>query len=843
MKKPFTRFTKNAFISLRLATTIADRMKSVEVKPKHLFLGLILNRAGIASRVLSAIRIDIAKTFSSFSDGIDLSDIKSSRFFDKDKAISEDLSRVIGRAFSIAHDLNHVYVGTEHLLMSILHDKKFDFVKDLAVSGITLDSVRKNILSFTSYPQGVLSKPPIASDAGKPSALDIFGRNLTDLAKKSKLDPVIGRDKEIDELINILSRRRKNNPIVVGEAGVGKTALIEGLAQRIVKGDVPDSLRNTVIISLDVTGIVAGSKMRGDMEEKMMAVINEVASVPNMILFIDEIHTILGAGAVGGGGLDIAGVLKPALVHGDFRCIGATTVADYNRYFEEEPALSRRFQKVLVEESSVEDTVQILKNLRPLLEAHHNVVITDDAIEYAVRLSDQYVSDRYLPDKAIDLMDEAAAARRLEIEKEYDSLGDVKNRYKQIIEKKEGAIDNGEFDVAINLRKEQKKVENELYDLKKARVRIKKNKKFQVDAKVVREIISRWTNIPLTTLDSTESSELIHFEDTLASSVIGQNEAVLKVANAIKRARTGVTSVERPWASFLFLGPTGVGKTELAKVLTRELFGDEDRLIQVDMSEMMEMHSVSKLIGSPPGYVGYREGGQLTEKVRLQPHSVILFDEIEKAHIDVLNLLLQILEYGHLTDGKGRRVNFKNTVIILTSNIGAEDIRRDKVLGFQEADVRDRSSKSDKEIESAYDGMKEKLLDQLKKEIRPELLNRLDDIVIFRTLTRKDARKIVDLLLGDLNGRLEDQNVKVDLTDEAKDFIVTQGFSEEYGARPLRRTIQDFVETPVANYLLKYGGGVVLKGKKAKPERKKLLIAVDKEKHKLSVSKVKSAKE
>lgn len=837
MKKPFSLLTKNARVSIRIASVIAGRMDADVVAPLHLFLALLLVKEGIASRVLSAMELDIQQTVQSFSGDITLSRVKKEKTR-RDKVLSVDVRSIVNQAFSIARRHNHVYVGTEHLLIALLDDERQDFVKELIRSGLKVADIKKNIFSFASYPDGVFARASRQHGNGRPRALDVFGRDLTKLAAKGLLDPIVGREKEIDQIINILSRRRKNNPVVVGEAGIGKTALIEGLAQRIVEGKVPESLRRARVVSLDVTGIVAGSKMRGDMEEKMMAVIKEVSMSPNIILFIDEIHSILGVGATSSGGLDLAGVLKPALVKGNFKCIGATTVADYNRYFEEDAALSRRFQKVLLEEPSVDETVKILKRIRPLLESHHNVVITDEAIEYAVRLSDQYVSDRYLPDKAIDLMDEAAAARRLELEGKYRDLGDARDKHGKILRAKEGAVKKGDLESAASLREREEQVLSTISDMKKERGRIKKSKKYQVNAGIVRNVISRWTGIPLTTLGTEESSELIHLEKTLANNVVGQSEAVRKVSDAIKRARTGVTSGDRPWASFLFLGPTGVGKTELAKVLTENLFGDGDRLVQIDMSEMMEMHSVSKLIGSPPGYVGYREGGQLTERIRHQPHSVILFDEIEKAHVDILNLLLQILEYGHLTDGKGRRVNFKNTIIILTSNIGAEQIRKDKVLGFRAG--KDKLSRSDREIESAYDGMKEVLLKQLKDELRPELINRLDDIVIFRSLTRKDAREIVDLLLEELNERLNDQSVEVVLDTKSKEFIVEKGFSEDYGARPLRRTIQEYVETPVASYLLKYGGGVVWKGERRKAlAKKKLKINLSKTGDKLIVSKEK----
>jgi ATP-dependent Clp protease ATP-binding subunit ClpC len=821
MKNPFSSLTKNARSAFRLSTVMAKRMGAREVEPVHLFLALLLTKEGVASRMFRAMNVDIEQTVAAFTGGMVMAP-KEVQLLDKSFSMSDEVKEVINRAYGLARTNSHVYVGTEHLLVALLQDAEQGFVKELVSSGIKVEEIKKNMFNFATYPPGVLSKAPRSEDENAPSVLDMLGVDLTDMAAKGLLDPLVGREEELAQMINILSRRRKNNPIVVGEAGVGKTALVEGLAQKVVNGEVPESLKDMRIISLDVAGIVAGSKMRGDMEEKMMAVINEVTSSPRTALFIDEIHTILGMGAAGGGGLDLAGVLKPALVHGGFKCIGATTLVDYTRFFDEDPALSRRFQQVLVEEASVDDTIKILKQVRPLLEAHHHVVIVDEALDSAVRLSDQYISDRYLPDKAIDLMDEACAVRRIEVEDKSDDLNKALAEYQRIKAEKESTLKEGNLEHAASLRKQEVEQKLLVTDLRKKQGKVKRSKRYWVDADLVRKLVSRWTGIPISTIGESESSELIKLDETLGHSVVGQDEAVKKVADAIKRARTGVTSGERPWASFLFLGPTGVGKSELAKILTKVLFGDEDRLIQIDMSEMMEMHSVSKLIGSPPGYVGYREGGQLTERVRQQPHAVILFDEIEKAHIDVLNILLQILEYGHLTDGKGRRVNFKNTVVILTSNIGAEEIRRDKVLGFDVS--AEKKERTDREIEHAYYGMKEVLESELKDALPPELLNRLDDIVIFRSLTRRDARKIVDLLLDELNERLKDKRIAVDLNPAAKEFIVERGFSEEYGARPLRRTIQEYVETPVASYLLKYGGGVVSKGKDVRMRTKRLNV-------------------
>jgi ATP-dependent Clp protease ATP-binding subunit ClpC len=551
------------------------------------------------------------------------------------------------------------------------------------------------------------------------------------------------------------------------------------------------------IVLLDVASIMAGSRMRGDVEEKVMNIVSEVVEDSNTILFIDEIHNILSSG-IPGSSSDIASILKPALLKDDFRCIGATTTEEYSMYIEEDNALARRFQPIKLEEESVEDTLKILENIKVILEAHHNINISQEAIEAATKLSDRYVSNRYLPDKAIDLLDEACATKRIEIEGSFQELTDLINRLRTVQNAKTKEITKGNMEKAEELNQEEKKLEKKIEKLEEQCEKSKRKRDNSVSVDDVRRVVSQWTGIPLNTLGSKEKNALLKLDTQLNSVVVGQEEAVEAVSNAIKRARTGISDENRPWASFLFLGPTGVGKSELAKALTQELFGNEDRLVQIDMSELMEGHSVSKLIGSPPGYVGYREGGRLTEEIRRNPHSVILFDEIEKAHGDVLNLLLQILEDGHLTDGKGRTVNFKNSIIILTSNIGAEEISKDKILGF----VGSKKKESDGNMEDAYESMKESLLSELKNTLRPELINRLDDIVIFRALNRKDARKIVKLLVEQLNERLKDQGIKVKLGRKLVTHVVNEGFSEEYGARPLRRVIQDSIENTLAEYLL-----------------------------------------
>ncbi len=799
-KKEFNKLSNNAKISLRYSQFIAQELFSIEVSPLHILLGILLNEDSLGTRALIAMGIDIKEVIKVF---IGEKVIKFPRDFEKFEQtvkLSDESKDIIQLAYSIASKHYHVYVGTEHLLLAIFEQRKLFISKDLAKMGINSKYFQDSLANFATYPFGILAKPEQKQmDPTNQSQLSILGKDLVELAIENKLDPLVGRDDELEQVINVLSRRSKNNPIIVGNPGVGKTAIVEGLAQLIAAGTVPNSLLNLHIICLDLSAIIAGSKLRGDVEEKMISIINEVVESENVILFIDEIHNILSNGMIGGG-MDIASVLKPALLRDDFRVIGATTTTEYTRFFEEDNALVRRFQPIFIDEPSIDETIEILKRVEPLLEKHHNVNISDEAIYYAAKLSDRYVSDRFLPDKAIDLLDEAAASRRLQLEVKFKEMVDVISKYNGAIQNKEKGVISGRMEDAKLWQKKELDYKNQIDEIEKKRSRSKNTQKYKVGVETVQEVISKWTGIPVTTIDSKETALLKELEKFLEKGIIGQTEAVSTVASSIKRARTGISDESRPWASLLFLGPTGVGKTELAKVLTKLLFGDEDRLIQIDMSEMMEMHSVSKLIGSPPGYVGYREGGQLTEQIRKKPHSVILFDEVEKAHPDVLNILLQIMEYGHLTDGKGNRVNFKNTVIILTSNIGAEEIRRDKILGFTtNSEIEFRS---DDEIEGAYDSMKEELTRELKEKVRPELLNRLDDIVIFRSLTRKDAYQIVQLLVDDINKRIEDVGLEIILTDKAKEYIVKEGFSEEYGARNLRRVLQDKVEDLLADYML-----------------------------------------
>jgi ATP-dependent Clp protease ATP-binding subunit ClpC len=792
-----SRLSKNARIALRNASIVAEHFESEEITPKYLLVGVLLNRDSLARRAIEEMEIGTDKLLSDILEGSNI-DVTSNASQSRDIVLSKATRDILRRAYDWSSKLSHVYVGTEHILLGIL-TSDITLRKELEKQGLDSKKFRKKLAEYAVYPLGILSKPNIQpQDIGEDgSIIENIGIDLVDLAEQGQLDPVIGREEELDSLIKILSRRNKNNPIIVGEAGVGKTVLVEGLAQRIADGKVPPSLRDMHIVLLDVASIMAGSRMRGDVEEKVMNIVSEVVEDSNTILFIDEIHNILSSG-IPGSSSDIASILKPALLKDDFRCIGATTTEEYSMYIEEDNALARRFQPLRLEEASVEDTLEILKNIKVILEAHHNINIGKEAIEAATKLSDRYISNRYLPDKAIDLLDEACATKRIEIEGSFQELSDLINQLRTVKNTKVKQIRKGNMEKAEELNQEENDLESRIEQLEVECEESKMKMDNKVDVDDVRNVVSKWTGIPLNTLGRQEKNALLKLDKELEEVVIGQNEAVEAVSNAIKRARTGISAEDRPWASFLFLGPTGVGKTELAKALTEELFGNEDRLIQIDMSELMEGHSVSKLIGSPPGYVGYREGGRLTEEVRKNPHSVILFDEIEKAHPDVLNLLLQILEYGHLTDGKGRTVNFKNTIIVLTSNIGAEEIGKDKILGF----VGNKSERSDEDIDDAYDSMKENLLSELKNTLRPELINRLDDVVIFRALNRKDARKIVKLLVIELNERLKDQGIKVKLGRKLTTYVVNEGFSEEYGARPLRRVIQDTVENTLAEYLL-----------------------------------------
>ncbi len=797
------RLSNNLTISFRIASFVSEHIKEKTVSPVSVLAGIVLNENSLTRKVLLEMNIPTSDILEKI---LGRRSIEITRDFTvgKEIALSKETKEVMDGAYLFAQRAGHIYVGTEHMMLAILKSN-IGSISKLVKIGLTYESFRAALSRIAIYPLGVLAKPmTFPAEEQNMGIMEYLGVDLVDLARRNLLDPVIGREKEIDQLVNILSRRKKSNPVVVGEAGVGKTVLVEGLAQRIASGNVHPSLQNAKIMSLDISSIMAGSKMRGDVEEKVMAIIEEVSTSENTILFIDEIHNIVAPGMPGSSS-DIASVLKPALTQGNFRCIGATTTEEYSAYFESDTALARRFQPIFLKELSAEQSIEILNKMKPILEKHHRVKISDEAIDVAVNLSDRYVADRYLPDKAIDILDEASAQKKLNVELDFGDIHNQKEKLKILTLQKRELILSGNVGKAMLIEEKEEKLRKKIKTREKEYLDEKKKKKNEITTEDIKEIVSKWTGIPLNTLGSREKNSLINLGSQIEKEVIGQEEACETVANAIKRARTGIIDSDRPWASFLFLGPTGVGKTELAKVLTEKLFGNEDNLIQIDMSEMMEMHSVAKLIGSPPGYIGYQQGGWLTEKVRRHPHSVILFDEIEKAHPDVLNVLLQILEYGHLMDGRGRRVNFKNTVVILTSNIGAEEIKKDKVLGFSSGR---ESERTDSDIDKAYDSMRDALLEELRDSLRPELLNRIDDIVIFRALTRKDARKIVKILIGKLNTRLKEESIVVSLDSSAVSYVVKEAFSEEYGARPLRRFIQDKVENLLADFILERDTGL-----------------------------------
>ncbi|HEY8498820.1 MAG TPA: AAA family ATPase, partial [Limnochordales bacterium] len=638
------------------------------------------------------------------------------------------------------------------------------------------------------------SPPPQAkaTRGRKTPTLDQYGRDLTELAREGKLDPVIGREQEIQRVIQVLSRRTKNNPVLIGEPGVGKTAIAEGLAQKIVAGDVPETLLNKRVVTLDLAAVVAGSKFRGEFEERLKKVMDEIRNSGDIILFIDEMHTIVGAGAAEGA-IDASNILKPALARGELQCIGATTIDEYRKHIEKDAALERRFQPIMVDEPTVEETIAILQGLRDRYEAHHRVKITDEALVAAARLSDRYVTDRFLPDKAIDLIDEAGSRVRLQALIAPPELKQLEEAIQEIQTEKEAAIKNEEFEKAAALRDKEQQMREELERKRQEWKNSRSRTEGVVTAEDIAQVVSAWTGIPVSKLQQEETERLLHLEEILHARVVGQDEAIDAVARAIRRARAGLKDPRRPIGSFIFLGPTGVGKTELAKALAEALFGDEDAMIRIDMSEYMERHTVSRLVGAPPGYVGYEEGGQLTERVRRRPYSVILLDEIEKAHPEVFNVLLQVLEDGRLTDAKGRTVDFRNTVVIMTSNVGAQEIHRQARLGF-------RATQDERD---AYETMKKKVLDELRRTFRPEFLNRIDEVIVFHALTKEHIRQIIDILLKRVAKELEERGIKVEFTDAAKEVLADEGFDPDFGARPLRRAIQRLVENPLSDEMLK----------------------------------------
>ncbi len=804
------KFTNSCNNVLEIASEIAMELGHHYIGTEHILYGLAKEENGVASKVLANQEV----TPESIIEKID-------ELVGKEEPIDEIIDftprtkRVIEVAFIEARKLGYNYIGTEHLLIGILREGDSIAARILLNLNVNIPRLYNEIVKVINEGENYIpsnnadknssnGKQGRRGSYNQTTTLNQFGEDLTKKAEEGKLDPIIGRQKEIERVLQILSRRTKNNPCLIGEPGVGKTAVVEGLAQKIVSGDVPEILKNKRVVTLDISGMVAGAKYRGDFEERIKKALNEVKKAGDVILFIDEIHTIVGAGAAEGA-IDAANILKPLLARGEIQLVGATTLNEYRKYIEKDAALERRFSPVTVEEPSEKDTIQILKGIRDKYEAHHNVKITDEAINAAVKMSVRYVNDRFLPDKAIDLIDEAASRARLKTYVEPENLKKLQEQIEEKQKDKEEAVRNQKFEKAAKLRDEERALKEKL-EKEENKWKNKKTKSLtNITEDNIAEVISTWTGIPAKKITEDENERLRHLEDALHRRVVGQNEAVEAVSKAIRRGRVGLKDPKRPIGSFLFLGPTGVGKTELSKALAESLFGDENAMIRIDMSEYMEPHSVAKLIGSPPGYVGFEEGGQLTEKIRRKPYAVVLFDEIEKAHPDVMNMLLQILEDGRLTDSQGRVVNFKNTVIIMTSNLGARMITDKKSLGF--------SNKSEEtDTKKQYEETKKEVMEVVKRELRPEFINRIDEIIVFHKLNEEEISQIIDILLDEVIKRLKEQKLDVQFDKDVKALIESKGIDKNYGARPLRRTIQNLVEDKLAEEIL---DGNLKAGKKA----------------------------
>lgn len=797
----FERFTEKAIKVIMLAQEEARRLGHNFVGTEQVLLGLIGEGTGVAAKTLKSMGVTLKDARAEVEKIIG----RGSGFVAVEIPFTPRAKRVLELSWDEARQLGHNYIGTEHLLLGLIREGEGVAARVLENLGVDLNKVRSNVVKMLgeSKPQAVSSGTSGASFSTggktKTPSLDEFGRDLTLAAQELRLDPVVGREKEIERVIQILARRTKNNPVLIGEPGVGKTAVAEGLAIRIVNAEVPDILDGKKVIQLDMGLLVAGTKYRGEFEERLKKIMDEIRQAGNIILVIDEMHTLIGAGAAEGA-IDAANILKPALSRGEIQVIGATTLDEYRKYVEKDSALERRFQPVIIDEPTEEESIEIIKGLKPKYEEHHKLIISDEAIVAAVKLSNKYITDRFLPDKAIDVIDEASSKVRLKVSNLSPEGKELEKELRSIIKEKEDAIRNQEFEKASQLRDDEADMKDKIREMaQKYREEHEANKP-TVTAENVAEVIGTMTGIPVTKLTEGESERLLKLEQTLHERVIGQNDAVVAIAKAIRRARVGLKSPNRPIGSFIFCGPTGVGKTELAKALAEAVFGSEDNMIRVDMSEFMEKHSTAKLIGSPPGYVGYDDGGHLTELVRKKPYSVILFDEIEKAHPDVFNIMLQILDDGRLTDAKGRHVNFKNTIIIMTSNVGASMITTTSKLGF---------STSDDESKDKYEKLKETVSEEMKKAFRPEFLNRIDETIVFAHLKQEEIRQIVDLMLKDLFKRLAERELSVEVTDEVKDHLAKNGYSEAYGARPLRRLIQRKIEDMLAEEILsgKYSAG------------------------------------
>ena len=820
----FERFTEKAIKVIMLAQEEARRLGHNFVGTEQVLLGLIGEGTGVAAKTLKSMGVTLKDARAEVEKIIG----RGSGFVAVEIPFTPRAKRVLELSWDEARQLGHNYIGTEHLLLGLIREGEGVAARVLENLGVDLNKIRSNVVKMLgeSKPQTVSSGSSSSSSSSsgktKTPSLDEFGRDLTLAAQELRLDPVVGREKEIERVIQILARRTKNNPVLIGEPGVGKTAVAEGLATRIVNAEVPDILDGKKVIQLDMGLLVAGTKYRGEFEERLKKIMDEIRQAGNIILVIDEMHTLIGAGAAEGA-IDAANILKPALSRGEIQVIGATTLDEYRKYVEKDSALERRFQPVIIDEPTEDESIEIIKGLKPKYEEHHKLIISDEAIVAAVKLSNKYITDRFLPDKAIDVIDEASSKVRLKVSNLSPEGKELEKELRGLIKEKEEAIRNQEFEKASQLRDDEADLKEKIREMAQKYKEEHEANKPTVTAENVAEVISTMTGVPVTKLTEGESERLLKLEDTLHERVIGQHDAVVAISKAIRRARVGLKSPNRPIGSFIFCGPTGVGKTELAKALAEAVFGSEDNMIRVDMSEFMEKHSTAKLIGSPPGYVGYDDGGHLTELVRKKPYSVILFDEIEKAHPDVFNIMLQILDDGRLTDAKGRHVNFKNTIIIMTSNVGASMITTTSRLGF---------STSDDESKDKYEKLKETVTEEMKKAFRPEFLNRIDETIVFSHLSQEEIRQIVDLMLKDLFKRLAERELSVDVTDEVKDHLAKNGYSEAYGARPLRRLIQRKIEDMLAEEILsgKYAPGdtIVIKlvddkiafEKKAKRARK-----------------------
>ena len=802
----YERFTDRARKVMQLANQEAQRFNHEYIGTEHVLLGLIKEGSGVAANVLKnldidlrKIRMEVEKLVQSGPDMVTMGKLPQ----------TPRAKKVIEYSMEEARNLNHNYVGTEHILLGLLREQEGVAAQVLMNLGLKLEDVREEVLNLLGHGMeneggeraGMGGRQPAAAGGGgeaspkggksKTPALDSFGRDLTELARQGKLDPVIGREKEIERAIQILCRRTKNNPVLLGEAGVGKTAIVEGFAQRVIDGNVPELLADRRIVVLDLAMRVAGTKYRGQFEERIKAVMNEVRRAKNTILFIDELHTLVGAGGAEGA-IDASNVLKPALARGEIQCIGATTLDEYRKYIEKDSALDRRFQIIMVEPATKDEAVEILKGLRDRYESHHRVSISDAALAAAVELSSRYITGRCLPDKAIDVIDEAGARVRLKAMTKPPDLKEIDEEVERLNKEKEEAVANQDFEKAAALRDQADKLKKK----KQSMTRDWRDKSREadgvVDEEVVAEVVSKMTGIPLTRMSTEDQARLMGMEGELHKRVIGQEPAIKSVSKAVRRSRSGLKDPKRPIGSFVFAGPTGVGKTLLAKALAQFMFGDADAIIQVDMSEYMEKHNVSRLIGAPPGYVGFEEGGQLTEKIRRRPYAVVLLDEIEKAHPDVFNMLLQVMEEGRLTDSFGRNVDFRNTIIIMTTNAGAEAIKNEAAFGFQKPDD-----------DASYEGMKSRVNERIERVFRPEFLNRLDDVIVFHHLTIDDLKQVIDIELAKVRERLTERGLKLELTDESKKFLIKKGSDTDFGARPLRRALENFIEDPVSEELLK----------------------------------------